>query len=176
MTWSRPCEWRRSAPHGTGRQRRSATASTSGPRTSTKRPARVRLRHTRAFAQLPTSSRPGDEQKQTHNSTERLRFGAPSGARVTSVKAKCCLRRPHNHRRERNQKVKSTERASALGDRGWRDLLTQHNALVRRELARFRGEERDTAGDGFFATFDGPARAIRAADAIVTGTQRLGLG
>ncbi|HJQ73882.1 MAG TPA: adenylate/guanylate cyclase domain-containing protein [Gaiellaceae bacterium] len=71
--------------------------------------------------------------------------------------------------------VGSTERASVLGDRGWRDLLTQHHALVRRELARFRGEERDTAGDGFFATFDGPARAIRAAQAIVGGVGELGL-
>jgi class 3 adenylate cyclase len=71
--------------------------------------------------------------------------------------------------------VGSTERASALGDRGWRDLLSQHHALVRRELARFRGEERDTAGDGFFATFDGPARAIRAAQATVGGVRELGL-
>lgn len=71
--------------------------------------------------------------------------------------------------------VSSTERASDLGDRGWRDLLSSHQTIVRRELARFRGEERDTAGDGFFATFDGPARAIRAGHAIVTGVQRLGL-
>jgi class 3 adenylate cyclase len=71
--------------------------------------------------------------------------------------------------------VGSTERAADLGDRGWRDLLAQHNALVRRELARFRGEERDTAGDGFFATFDGPARAVRAAQEIVAVVQPLGL-
>jgi class 3 adenylate cyclase len=71
--------------------------------------------------------------------------------------------------------VASTERAAELGDRGWRNLLAQHNAVVRRELARFRGEERDTAGDGFFATFDGPARAIRAAQAIVEGVRPLGL-
>jgi class 3 adenylate cyclase len=71
--------------------------------------------------------------------------------------------------------VGSTERASALGDRRWRELLSQHHALVRRELAHFRGQERDTAGDGFFATFDGPARAIRAGDAIVAGVKDLGL-
>jgi class 3 adenylate cyclase len=71
--------------------------------------------------------------------------------------------------------VASTERAAELGDRGWRDLLAQHNAVVRREIARFRGEERDTAGDGFLATFDGPARAIRAAQAIVAGVRPLGL-
>jgi class 3 adenylate cyclase len=63
--------------------------------------------------------------------------------------------------------VGSTERAATLGDRAWRDLLQDHHTLVRRELARFRGEELDTAGDGFFAIFDGPARAISCARAIV---------
>ena len=71
--------------------------------------------------------------------------------------------------------VGSTERAAALGDRAWRDLLARHHAVVRRELARFRGQEIDTAGDGFFATFDGPARAIRCAQAIVAGVAQLGL-
>jgi class 3 adenylate cyclase/pimeloyl-ACP methyl ester carboxylesterase len=71
--------------------------------------------------------------------------------------------------------VGSTERARELGDRGWRELLERHHALVRRELARFRGVERDTAGDGFFATFDGPARAIRCAQAILASVQTVGL-
>lgn len=71
--------------------------------------------------------------------------------------------------------VGSTERASELGDRAWRDLLSDHHSVVRRELARFRGEERDTAGDGFFATFDGPARAMRAGQAIIEGIRALGL-
>jgi class 3 adenylate cyclase len=71
--------------------------------------------------------------------------------------------------------VGSTQRAAELGDRAWRELLQRHHALVRRELARFRGEEKDTAGDGFFATFDGPARAIRCAHAIVDGLEELGL-
>ena len=71
--------------------------------------------------------------------------------------------------------VSSTERAAQLGDRAWRDLLQRHHALVRREVRRFRGEERDTAGDGFFATFDGPARAIHCAQAIVDGVRDLGL-
>ena len=71
--------------------------------------------------------------------------------------------------------VGSTERAAELGDEAWRDLIGEHNALVRRELARYRGEERDTAGDGFFATFEGPARAIRCAHALVEGLRRLGL-
>ncbi len=62
--------------------------------------------------------------------------------------------------------VGSTARAAELGDRRWRDLLEQHHASVRRELARFDGREVDTAGDGFFATFDGPARGdpLRAGD------------
>ena len=63
--------------------------------------------------------------------------------------------------------VGSSEKASALGDRGWRELLERHHAIVRRELLRFRGRELDTAGDGFLASFDGPARAIRCACSIV---------
>jgi class 3 adenylate cyclase/pimeloyl-ACP methyl ester carboxylesterase len=71
--------------------------------------------------------------------------------------------------------VGSTARAAELGDRAWRELLERHHALVRRELTRYRGEEKDTAGDGFFATFDGPARAIRCGNAIVDGVHGLGL-
>jgi len=71
--------------------------------------------------------------------------------------------------------VASTARIAELGDRAWRELLDQHHSFVRRELGRFRGEERDTAGDGFFATFDGPARAIRCAQAVVEGMHALGL-
>jgi class 3 adenylate cyclase len=71
--------------------------------------------------------------------------------------------------------VRSTERAAELGDRAWRDLLARHHAAVRRQLARFRGQELDTAGDGFFATFDGPARAIRCAQAIINDVGELGL-
>ena len=67
--------------------------------------------------------------------------------------------------------VGSTARAADLGDRGWRDLLTRHHADVRRELARFRGAEVDTAGDGFFCRFDGPARAMACARAIVEGAR-----
>jgi class 3 adenylate cyclase len=71
--------------------------------------------------------------------------------------------------------VGSTERAAELGDRRWRDLLADYHALARRELQRFRGREVDTAGDGFLATFDGPARAIRCAAAISAVAGRLGL-
>jgi class 3 adenylate cyclase len=62
--------------------------------------------------------------------------------------------------------VGSTERLAQSGDSDWRQLLGQHHALVRRELAKFRGREIDTAGDGFLAAFDGPARAVRCAHAI----------
>jgi class 3 adenylate cyclase len=71
--------------------------------------------------------------------------------------------------------VGSTARAAELGDTAWRELLARHNALVRGELARFRGEEHDTAGDGFFATFDGPGRAIECARAIRDSLRSLGL-
>ena len=71
--------------------------------------------------------------------------------------------------------VGSTQQAADLGDRRWRDLVEQHHAAVRGELARFDGREVDTAGDGFFATFDGPARGIRCAQAIVESVRPLGL-
>ena len=72
--------------------------------------------------------------------------------------------------------VDSTATAAELGDRRWRELLEQHHTTIRRELARFRGTEMDTAGDGFFARFDGPARAIRCATAITDAVSTLGLG
>ena len=72
--------------------------------------------------------------------------------------------------------VGSTERALSLGDRVWSELLARHQVSVRRELARFRGTEVDTAGDGFFATFDGPARAILCAREVAAGAHELGLG
>jgi pimeloyl-ACP methyl ester carboxylesterase len=71
--------------------------------------------------------------------------------------------------------VGSTERAVKLGDRRWRELLEQHHLLVRQQLELYQGREVDTAGDGFLATFDGPARAIRCGSAIVGGVSDLGL-
>ncbi len=71
--------------------------------------------------------------------------------------------------------VRSTETAARIGDAAWRELLGRHHALVRRELARFDGRELDTAGDGFFATFDGPARAVQAAAAIRDAVRVLGI-
>ena len=71
--------------------------------------------------------------------------------------------------------VGSTAKAAELGDARWRRLLQAHHALVRRLLARFRGTELDTTGDGFFASFDRPASAIRCAVAISEAVRRLGL-
>ena len=70
---------------------------------------------------------------------------------------------------------RSTELTASLGDEKWRDLLRRHDSLVRRELERFRGVEVDTAGDGFLATFDGPARAARCAMAIRKAAASIGL-
>jgi class 3 adenylate cyclase len=72
--------------------------------------------------------------------------------------------------------VESTQTAVELGDRRWRELLDQHDETVRGSLARFRGDEIKSTGDGFFAAFDGPARAIRCAQSITHDTGRLGLG
>jgi class 3 adenylate cyclase len=71
--------------------------------------------------------------------------------------------------------VGSTAKAAELGDRGWRELLEQHHQRIRAQLSRFRGVELDTAGDGFFARFDGPARAIRCACAVRYAVTELGL-
>jgi class 3 adenylate cyclase len=71
--------------------------------------------------------------------------------------------------------VGSTQRVVALGDAAWKELLEKHDDFVRDELRRFRGREVDTAGDGFLATFDGPARGIRCAFAIRDSIARLGL-
>jgi len=71
--------------------------------------------------------------------------------------------------------VGSTDLAARIGDRRWHELLEEHHAIVRTELKRFRGREIDTAGDGFLATFDGPARGIRCALAIGSALRSLGL-
>ena len=71
--------------------------------------------------------------------------------------------------------VGSSEKAASLGDRAWRELLERHHALVRRQLVRYRGKEVDAVGDGFFASFDGPARAIHCGCAIAGSVSELGL-
>lgn len=71
--------------------------------------------------------------------------------------------------------VGSTETAVEVGDRRWAEMIEAHHAVVRQELERFRGRELDVAGDGFFAAFDGPARAVRCATAVREGLGRIGL-
>jgi pimeloyl-ACP methyl ester carboxylesterase/class 3 adenylate cyclase len=71
--------------------------------------------------------------------------------------------------------VDSTVKLAEVGDAAWHELLKAHDALIRRQLVRYSGREIDTAGDGFFASFDGPARAIRCAQAITDGVRELGL-
>ena len=71
--------------------------------------------------------------------------------------------------------VGSTERVAEVGDRRWREMLDEHNETVTRALARFEGREVDRAGDGFFATFDGPGRAVRCALAVVAELERISL-
>jgi class 3 adenylate cyclase len=71
--------------------------------------------------------------------------------------------------------VGSTDRAAQLGDRGWRALLERHDALVREQVALYRGRFIKSLGDGMLATFDGPSRAISSAIAILDGARQLGL-
>jgi len=71
--------------------------------------------------------------------------------------------------------VDSTRRAAALGDRGWRDVVEAHHVAIRANLERYRGTEWDTAGDGFYATFDGPARAVRCGLAARDAIRPLGI-
>lgn len=71
--------------------------------------------------------------------------------------------------------VGSTQRAAQLGDNEWRDVLEAHHLLARTQISRHRGHEIDTQGDGFFASFDGPARAVLCAQAIQSSVEELGL-
>jgi class 3 adenylate cyclase len=71
--------------------------------------------------------------------------------------------------------VGSTQHAAEMGDRAWRDLLERHNAVVRRELKVYGGREMDTAGDGFFAVFESPERAVRCAESITSAVASLGI-
>ena len=105
------------------------------------------------------------------SSTRSGRFSSRPGAGAGRRPSRTACSRPCCSR----DIVGSTARAVELGDRGWRELLEQHHQRVRRELARFRGVEHDTAGDGFFASFDGPARAIRCAGAIRDSLRELDL-
>jgi class 3 adenylate cyclase len=93
--------------------------------------------------------------------------------------APCALRRPISNACSRpvlfTDIVGSTEKAVELGDRGWRELVARYESAVRALLSRYRGKEVDAAGDGFFVTFDGPARAVRCAQAIADAARPLAL-
>jgi class 3 adenylate cyclase len=106
-----------------------------------------------------------DAHEQTMAETERFVLRAAGGSVPDRVLATVLF----------TDIVGSTDRAADLGDRAWRDLLERHHAVVRRRLGEFRGEELDTAGDGFLATFDGPGRAIDCALAVVDDLHGLGL-
>ena len=69
----------------------------------------------------------------------------------------------------------STAQGAALGDKAWAEVRTKHDQIVRSSLVRFRGREIKTMGDGFLATFDGPARGVRCAESIVAAVQPLGI-
>jgi class 3 adenylate cyclase/pimeloyl-ACP methyl ester carboxylesterase len=112
-------------------------------------------------------------------------FGAEDSVRAFTQIEEFLLRcwgSPVEHERQRvlstvlfTDIVGSTAKAAELGDRGWRELLEQHHAAIRSQLTRYRGRELDTVGDGFFASFDGPARAVRCACAISESVRRFGL-
>jgi class 3 adenylate cyclase len=99
------------------------------------------------------------------NETEEFLTGYRAGAELDRVLATVMF----------TDIVDSTKRAAALGDRMWRATLDRHDEIVRQQLARFRGREVKHTGDGFLATFDGPARAVRCAGAIADTVQPLGI-
>jgi class 3 adenylate cyclase len=118
------------------------------------------------FVELPgTSSLPWVEAASLLGELEEFFTGARSGPAGDRVLATILF----------TDIVGSTETARTLGDSAWSRLVEQHHAVVRRELDRFAGEEIDTAGDGFFAVFDGPARAIRCALGIQHVLSSLGV-
>jgi class 3 adenylate cyclase len=105
------------------------------------------------------------DQDRVLNEVQEFLTGAPAVAPVDRVLATILF----------TDIVGSTDLATQLGDVRWAELLDEHRLIVRRELERFRGREVDTAGDGFLATFDGPARAIRCAAAIRDALRPTGL-
>jgi hypothetical protein len=115
---------------------------------------------------------PGDAHRlwgRQHRRDRRRDRGAPHRCPVTGRHGPCARDRPLHGI------AGSTERAAQLGDARWRELLAAHDATVRRQLEHYRGGELDTAGDGFTAAFDGPARAIRCACAIRDAVRALEL-
>ena len=132
--------------------------------------ARYTAEHIRAatFVELPgdfhLSARPGEEDD-AMDAVEQFLTGTRSEHDVDRVLTTVLF----------TDIVGSTERASALGDRAWRDVLDLHDGMVRREIGRFGGREIKTLGDGFLAAFDGPGRAVRCARAITDEARRVGV-
>jgi class 3 adenylate cyclase len=110
------------------------------------------------------SARPGDEDE-AMDLVEQFLTGTRSDHEIDRVLATVLF----------TDIVGSTERASALGDHAWRDLLDRHDRLTRKEIERFSGREIKTLGDGFLAAFDGPGRAVRCARAITEEASRIGI-
>ena len=122
----------------------------------------------RAISELPgTDHIPfvGDNADEIADAVQELLTGARASVPVDRVLATVLF----------TDIVGSNEKASALGDRRWRELLENHHSTVRRNLARFRGREVKTTGDGILATFDGPARGVRCACAIAEEIHSLGI-
>jgi class 3 adenylate cyclase len=120
------------------------------------------------FVELPgdfhLSARPGDEDE-AMDLVEQFLTGTRGDPEVDRILATVLF----------TDIVGSTERASALGDHAWHDLLDRHDRLTRAEIDRFRGREIKTLGDGFLAAFDGPGRAVRCAKAITDEARRIGI-
>ena len=107
----------------------------------------------------------GDDQDALLDAVEEFLTGAKHGPETDRVLATVLF----------TDIVDSTKKVATLGDAGWRALVERHHGTVRALLARYRGREIDTAGDGFFASFDGPARAVRCAEAAVEAVKPLGI-
>jgi class 3 adenylate cyclase len=121
-----------------------------------------------SFVELPgdfhLSARPGDEDE-AMDTAEQFLTGTRADHEIDRVLATILF----------TDIVGSTERAATLGDHAWRDLLDLHDRTARREIERFHGREIKALGDGFFAAFDGPGRAVRCARAITEEAHRLGI-
>ena len=149
----RPCAYRRSSCTGATEFEQSRSTSPNGSRGHDAAALGDGL-----VRRVPLARGPGRDRALRRGRAASESCPTPCSRRSSS---------PTSSARPRGRRSSATAR--------WRELLERHHALVRRELTRYRGEEKDTAGDGFFATFDGPARAIRCAYAIVDGVRELGL-
>jgi class 3 adenylate cyclase len=120
------------------------------------------------YIELPGKDHPpwiGDNADEISDAIEEFLTGSRPAAAVDRVLATVLF----------TDIVGSTEKAAALGDQRWRGLLDRHHGIIRRNLARFRGREVKTTGDGILATFDGPARGVRCASTIAEEVRQLGI-